>query len=1132
MLNSFNNNAHTASKKTQQRKRGRICRIEELENREMLDAGLMSALDDIFNMSSSQPLNDTIIVDNNTDGLASPGLVQNTAQVAQAALAPPAQAAGAPVGSIATTKIAVDKAYTSANTIGLSVAGGAGVSTVTNGYSVAVNGAAATGLSYVTEKGGIVTHGDYLFGTHGTIKSIIITEINGSALNANTKYEKIVVSAADSAKEIKSAATTKYAAIKMKADVKGAIINEEFNKPYAIADKVCASPYQTTIDSFTLTWAKTQPMGETFNAITLTAGKEGKPGYAKLELVKNAQEKWIVKPGTTTPWFGEVTEGDAWTGKAGKPQTLVNFLQITGLQANLKYTVELGGCKYGTTSLAGKAPTVSVATAKWAAPKPDAKSMVVGADTVTLHIAIPDTAKPVNYAAKPTYDWFALYGALPGGSKVDTNQFLGLVLATVKDSKTVTIELNAAFFKSIQNVEAAKAYTVFVNAVTIGDGVNKETVVNESAQGKFAFKKGADGTEKVDGLKTKAADIPKISAITVSETNVTLEWGAISGAAGYQIQYRKLDAKGKPAGDWNTTLPDVAATDTTATVAGLDESTRYEFQVRTGVTGGTPGAWSTSAFKTSKYVLEAVNDLAAVQLVGPGHIKGSNFVTNVTYTQPAHGTTTLYWIDTNALATHYGGDNTFAGNLDDANALNAAKAAIAAEALKNGTLTGWTAMPAGEFSYPLPDFRMYTGLPNAWVYFACVTKEDGLALLSTNIPSIRISEVVDQSQHWPDDDVKVMDNGDGTYTIDWRNTQHAALYGAIRAVTPQYKDASGQWKNCNVLATTYNDGYLASIGIAGRPDDEIISVKVTAVPGATEFRVFTFAGDLNLLPGNETEWASVDYNVMIAKPITAANNLGNSSAYEVGGKGNIPTKVQGNYYVADVSFAKPVIGTTTLYYIEIATSNFDGWETGVNTAKDAAIAALTGGDTSSWTAVSPNQLTVQNGKYSYEYKHAVPAPGNYDNHHGTPNTVTVFVCVTKDGSNTAISSTYSLNTQNVCDQISYFGPPDLAVSLSGGKLTIDWRLCKGWANAGRTPMIFVVPQYKDAAGQWQNFPDFEQGTVGEGTGTSPTCTWGELNERGKQPAYATVSDIPGATEFRILSFNGGDWDSVAGTLVR
>ena len=55
------NDNQKSSKKAQQRRRGRTLRIEELESREMLDAGLMAALDDAF--KSSTPENETVIVE-------------------------------------------------------------------------------------------------------------------------------------------------------------------------------------------------------------------------------------------------------------------------------------------------------------------------------------------------------------------------------------------------------------------------------------------------------------------------------------------------------------------------------------------------------------------------------------------------------------------------------------------------------------------------------------------------------------------------------------------------------------------------------------------------------------------------------------------------------------------------------------------------------------------------------------------------------------------------------------------------------------------------------------------------------------------------------------------------------------
>jgi len=66
--NFFGSNDHKKfSKKAQQRRRGRTCRIEALEEREMLDAGLMSALNDAFNVSSLPAENDTVIMETQPD---------------------------------------------------------------------------------------------------------------------------------------------------------------------------------------------------------------------------------------------------------------------------------------------------------------------------------------------------------------------------------------------------------------------------------------------------------------------------------------------------------------------------------------------------------------------------------------------------------------------------------------------------------------------------------------------------------------------------------------------------------------------------------------------------------------------------------------------------------------------------------------------------------------------------------------------------------------------------------------------------------------------------------------------------------------------------------------------------------
>jgi len=74
---------------------------------------------------------------------------------------------------------------------------------------------------------------------------------------------------------------------------------------------------------------------------------------------------------------------------------------------------------------------------------------------------------------------------------VDAAQFLGLVRATVKNTKTVTVALDATILGGVKNFDTSKPYTFFVNAITVGDGVGEEIVLNKSAQGKFAVKKNA-----------------------------------------------------------------------------------------------------------------------------------------------------------------------------------------------------------------------------------------------------------------------------------------------------------------------------------------------------------------------------------------------------------------------------------------------------------------------------------------------------------------------------------------------------------------------------------------------------------------------------------------------------------------
>jgi len=93
----FANASALPSSKKNKRKRGRTARIEELESREMLDAGLMAALDDVFENSQRSggvipPMSQSETVLADVGGLTSPALAQNTPSLA------PLLAKAAPAG--------------------------------------------------------------------------------------------------------------------------------------------------------------------------------------------------------------------------------------------------------------------------------------------------------------------------------------------------------------------------------------------------------------------------------------------------------------------------------------------------------------------------------------------------------------------------------------------------------------------------------------------------------------------------------------------------------------------------------------------------------------------------------------------------------------------------------------------------------------------------------------------------------------------------------------------------------------------------------------------------------------------------------------------------------------------------
>ena len=82
-----------------------------------------------------------------------------------------------------------------------------------------------------------------------------------------------------------------------------------------------------------------------------------------------------------------------------------------------------------------------------------------------------------------------------------------------------------------------------------------------------------------------------LSATSITSTGATLNWGAVSGAVSYNVEYRQTGAS-----TWSTTT----ATTNSVGVSGLAASTAYQYQVETVCSGSSTSAYSsTGTFTTS-----------------------------------------------------------------------------------------------------------------------------------------------------------------------------------------------------------------------------------------------------------------------------------------------------------------------------------------------------------------------------------------------------------------------------------------------------------------------------------------------------------------------------------------------------
>lgn len=107
----------------------------------------------------------------------------------------------------------------------------------------------------------------------------------------------------------------------------------------------------------------------------------------------------------------------------------------------------------------------------------------------------------------------------------------------------------------------------------------------------FSYGEVEDYTVEFSGSAPAPCNTPAgLSASNITSSSATLSWGAVSGAAGYDVRYKATSSS-----TWTTT----STTSTSLSVSGLSASTQYEFQVRTQCSGSTSNYSSSYTFATS-----------------------------------------------------------------------------------------------------------------------------------------------------------------------------------------------------------------------------------------------------------------------------------------------------------------------------------------------------------------------------------------------------------------------------------------------------------------------------------------------------------------------------------------------------
>ena len=174
---------------------------------------------------------------------------------------------------------------------------------------------------------------------------------------------------------------------------------------------------------------------------------------------------------------------------------------------------------------------------------------------------------------------------------------------TAQTTSAVTLAWNAVNGATGYQVQCRKSgTTAWTNISSANTSVSISGLASDTMyefQVRAINADGESGWSSLLSVKTDKAVVPPATPANLQSTSkttdsITLAWNAVSGATGYQVQWKKSG---------ETAWTNISAANTSVTISGLTDDTGYEFQVRATNADGESGWSSLLSVKTDKVVV-------------------------------------------------------------------------------------------------------------------------------------------------------------------------------------------------------------------------------------------------------------------------------------------------------------------------------------------------------------------------------------------------------------------------------------------------------------------------------------------------------------------------------------------------